>query len=383
MMKPRLLRGNRVPARLAARLAPIPALLLIAAALFSSGCATTPAGVESFGAVGKQPSTLLEGASLDEARSVAMASARSKGWTLTSPSADQLILERSVSASSPQARALGTLPDGPAPRVQVHSQFIPVDRGTQVALQAFILVNPGTEAAKRIDYTEDYQDDLAISLSALQSAWLATEHQLASPAPVPATAAPPAPDDLLQPPAEASPQQQAMAAAGDATDEDATDEDATETASEDFAAGDDFAGSAWGDGSAWSEDTNPSPDATPWRREEARWPETTTGDSWKQVPAEVTASADLPAPGPANPMLVLDSATRTGTWAYYAERFAQQLGCSVSDQGARLLQKTPSFELHEVGCNNSANQLIKCQAGICQSIRQQPLSQPQPASSYE
>ncbi|MBK1648398.1 hypothetical protein [Rhabdochromatium marinum] len=360
-----MLRGDCAPARLATRLAPIPTLLLIAAVLFSSGCATTSTGVAPFGSVGKQPSTLLEGASLDEARSVAMASARSKGWTLASPSADQLILERSVLASSPQAQALGTLPNGPAPRVQVHSQFIPLDRGTQVTLQAFILVNPGTEAAKRIDYTKDYQDDLAISLSALQSAWLATEHQLASPAPVPATAAPPAPDDLLQPPTEASPQQQAMTAT-----EDATDEDATETASEGFAAGDDFAGSAWGDGSAWSEDTNPSPDATPWRREEARWPETTTGDSWKQVPAEVTASAGLPAPDPTNPMLVLDSATRTGTWAYYAERFAQQLGCSVSDQGARLLQKTPSFELHEVGCNNGANQLIKCQAGVCQSIRQ-------------
>jgi hypothetical protein len=67
-------------------------------------------------------------------------------------------------------------------------------------------------------------------------------------------------------------------------------------------------------------------------------------------------------------MLVLDTSARTGVWAYYAERSAEQQGCELMDQGARLLQKAPSFELHEVPCRNGANLLLKCQGGICQSM---------------
>ena len=70
-----------------------------------------------------------------------------------------------------------------------------------------------------------------------------------------------------------------------------------------------------------------------------------------------------------NDMMMLSGRPRTGLWAYYAERFAEQQGCELDELGAVLLQKTPAFELHEVHCKLSANLLLKCQGGICQGVR--------------
>ncbi|WPL16155.1 hypothetical protein Thiowin_01102 [Thiorhodovibrio winogradskyi] len=305
-----------------------------------------------------QPSTVLQGAGIDAARSIAMASARSKGWTLVSvadesESAQQgLKLERGLSHTSPQAIALGALPDGPAPKVQVSVDFEQHDLGTEVGLRAFVIVNPGTESEKRIEYTDDYQDALAISLSSLQSAWLATGHRLASAAPVPETPRP-APDDITDPSA-AEQAQVARVATESAIDG----AERAEVASEDGAT------AAPDQNLHLNQEQEPEP--------ERNQPQTQQVADASAETVESTivrrATDDNSAAGQ-NQMLVLNTGARTGTWAYYAEGFAERQGCEVTSNGAVLLQKNPTFELHEVACRNGPNLLLKCQDGVCGSIR--------------
>ncbi|EIC20939.1 hypothetical protein [Thiorhodovibrio frisius] len=318
--------------------AALPALLLIGLVLFGSGCATTPTGPGGFGGVSGLPSTLLGGASIDEARSVAMAAALSKGWDLvpadgpadgSDTEQQRLILERSISPASPQAVALGTLPGGPAPKVQVEADLVERETGTEVGLRAFMVVNPGSESEKRIEYTDDFEQDLAVSLSALQSAWLATEHRLASPAPVPEAPAAPAPDDITSPSAAAA--IAASSAPVETTAQVAADVVPSEA---------------------------PASDPGPVR--------SVAGGTSAAMAPSARIGADTQSSA-SNPMLVLN--TGAGTWSYYAERFAEQRGCELSDNGAALLRKTASFELHEVGCRNGGNLLVKCQDGICQAMR--------------
>lgn len=359
------------PARLAAKDALSGAalsLLLVLITFGASGCASTPRVAQNEYEPDGQPSTFLAGARVDDARSVAMASARSKGWTLVSTDGDALILQRAIAPDSPQVKALGTLPGAPAPLIEVNATFVQHNQGTEVGLRAFVIVNPGTEDTNRIDYTHDYQNNLAISLSSLQSAWLATGHRLTTPAPLPATPAAPAPDDITNP--------EALAA---------TEALATSSASQDAYLGDlDQRAAAPGSGffdTAWGDATKPIDD-TPWREQDAQWSDGDHGASRVDISTNTSASdapwsaepildrsTQTPDLAPtSNQMLVLDSSTRTGIWAYYAEQFAQQQGCAVDDAGAVLLRKTSAFELHEVGCRQQANLLIKCEAGVCQSM---------------
>ncbi len=57
--------------------------------------------------------------------------------------------------------------------------------GTIVALKAFVISNPGTPDEKRIDYTAEYENQLLISLSSLQSAWIDSRGKIASTVPIP------------------------------------------------------------------------------------------------------------------------------------------------------------------------------------------------------
>lgn len=371
-----------------ARLA-LSAFFLAGLMLLTSGCATAPTS-GGFGPIGGQPSTLLQGAGIDEARSVAMASARSKGWTLASAGDPQstaeasqpagLILERDLSATAAQSVALGALPGGPAPKVRVLVTLAPQEVGTEVGLRAFVIVNPGTENEKQLEYTDDYADDLAVSLSALQSAWLATGHRLAEAAPVPEAPAP-APDNLLDPNADGAAATSSAAGsdeAGPASREsmlaEATQaEDATRS-SRMLVAGSGVVGAQ--PSPAPSPVPNPAPSpaqelgvvgasANP----EARMTGTSagllsTGDMLASAPADASGGAPV-----SNRMLVLDPGSRGGTWSYYAEQLARSRGCEVTDEGAVLLRKTPGFELHEVACRDGANQLVKCEGGVCRSMQ--------------
>ncbi len=57
---------------------------------------------------------------------------------------------------------------------------------------------------------------------------------------------------------------------------------------------------------------------------------------------------------------------RVGTWAYYAERYAEEHGCALSDRGAVLEGGAAgTSELHRVYCTDGAQLLVRCQAGAC------------------
>jgi hypothetical protein len=63
-----------------------------------------------------------------------------------------------------------------------------------------------------------------------------------------------------------------------------------------------------------------------------------------------------PAPGPRH---------RVGTWAYYAERYAEGLGCALGDLGSVLEGSAGAAEVHRVHCADGRQVLVRCLAGVC------------------
>jgi len=298
-------------------------------AVLVAGCATQP-GMVVVGDVSSLPQTLLPGAKLAHARSLAMGMARSKGWDIIEAAPNRLLLERDLPRSSPQAVALG--PSSVPPRIQVETNLVERGDGVVVALRSMIIANPGTTEERRIDYTSDYENELVISLSSLKSAWLANQQKIASEVPVPTPAV-------------------AAEQAAENTPETAGGIPEPRT---DLAA---------------------FPKAPP--AESASAPQPSSADVVVREPAPVplpaSATPAIPAPAPATPaandMLVLNTGARKGLWAYYAEDYARLRGCALADAGAVLLQETPTYELHEVHCAGSRNFLLRCQGGVCQEMR--------------
>jgi len=58
-------------------------------------------------------------------------------------------------------------------------------------------------------------------------------------------------------------------------------------------------------------------------------------------------------------------ATDVGTWAYYAEAFAADHGCELSDRGAVLIAVQRTDELHRVHCINGAPLVVRCSRSVC------------------
>jgi len=354
--------------------------LVVLLALFSlcvilTGCASVPSGSSgkvAIGNISNLPQTLLSGAKLEHARSIAMGTARSKGWNITSAQANQLKLQRDLSASSPQAIALGSTLT--PPKMEIETDLVERSDGTIVALKAFVITNPGTTEEKRINYTPDYESQLLISLSSLQSAWLEGRNQITSRVPIPsadevaeqeASQDSPTADLVASEPVIASapaPTLQAQdAAPATAPAPPATPPVPPATPPAPPA-------------------TPPAPPATP---PSPPQPQITSSAPNPTMP--VASPAGLPetaipavppiagaAPDNAalsNDMLVLNSGARKGLWAYYAEDYARLRGCAIGDRGAVLMQETASFELHEVECAGTANIMVKCQGGVCEGVR--------------
>jgi hypothetical protein len=338
---------------------------LLLAALFS-GCATQP-GMVAIGDISNLPQTTLPGAELEYARALAMGTARSKGWSITEAAPNRLLLERELRRDSPQAQALGLGESATAPRIQVQTDLVERRDGVVVALRSIIVANPGTEGERRIDYTADYENELTISLSALQTAWLDHQRKVASEVPLPnaEVAAAQAADNAPDAAAEA-----AAAAVAEGSPPAAQPEPRPEpvrappvSPSSDVVV------------RAAAPEPEPEPlgtvaDATP------SAPGATTASrlpapSGVGLPATTTPAIPAPAAAPAggNDMLVLNAGARKGLWAYYAEDYARLRGCALSELGAVLLQETATYELHEVHCAGSANFLLRCQGGVCQEMR--------------
>ncbi|MGB5833918.1 MAG: hypothetical protein WBG92_18290 [Thiohalocapsa sp.] len=330
------------------QLAVLVSLLSISLAL--SGCASTSSGKVAIGSISDLPQTMLNGAELDDARAVAMGTARTKGWTIKDAAANRLLLERELSNSSPQATALGS--SLTPPTIEVETDLVERSEGTVVALKAFVVTNPGTQEEKRIDYTSDYENQLLISLSSLQSAWLSSRNKIASKVPLPSEQ-----DAEEQSQSQNDPSVAEPVVAGTPDSPGLSSADASPVVAEPSSAPPPQLSSA--------PTATEAPDLGVAQTTSAL-PEASGGG----LPSTATSAAPvLTEPAPRNDMLVLNSSSRKGLWAYYAEDYARLRGCAIGDRGAVLMQETPTFELHEVECAGSSNMLLKCQGGVCNAVQ--------------
>jgi hypothetical protein len=383
----------------------LPLVLLFAFAL--GGCASLGGSVPGeekvyIGDISKLPQVVLPGARMQDARAVAMAAARTKGWEITTADANRLLLERPLPPDLPQAQALGSALA--PPRMQVETGIVERGDGAIVALQAFVLTNPGTPDEKRIEYTSEYENQLLISLSSLSSAWIAARDKVRADVPV-----------LAEFEGEADTETSAGGNLGDvattvtADGVDATGGSATAQAADATAAADvaSEASEPWRAPSRATVPATTTPAttiqaaATPAPRPARPTPQRTAAVTTAQTnttagaptaasgvvaptieaPRSPTTAAEAAAsPPPAAPitpagsagdnsMLVLNQGTRKGLWAYYAEDFARLRGCALGERGATLIQETGGFEVHEVQCVGSNNLLVKCRGGVCEPMR--------------
>lgn len=61
-----------------------------------------------------------------------------------------------------------------------------------------------------------------------------------------------------------------------------------------------------------------------------------------------------------------DAGTATvGTWAYYAERYAESRGCTPTDAGAVLETSGSEWEQHRVTCRDGRSLRVHCRSGDC------------------
>jgi hypothetical protein len=81
------------------------------------------------------------------------------------------------------------------------------------------------------------------------------------------------------------------------------------------------------------------------------------------------ASSPMPPGQIPVPDETLDQPHHVGTWAYYAERYAEGRGCTLADLGAVLEGRTGGVELHRVYCTDGRQVLVRCVAGSCADAR--------------
>jgi hypothetical protein len=58
-----------------------------------------------------------------------------------------------------------------------------------------------------------------------------------------------------------------------------------------------------------------------------------------------------------------------GTWAYYAERYAESRGCGLTASGAVLDATGPDWERHRIECKDGRSMRVQCRHGDCTSDR--------------
>jgi hypothetical protein len=272
------------------------------------------------------------------------------------------------------------------PSLQVETDFSRRNAGVRVNLQAFVVTNPGTESEQRLDYTDQYQSELLISLNALASAWLENRDRIASEVPIPPEPeSPPAAEATAQAspnpteapaPTNAPPRAEvpSLAISAWSEPESASQEPASapETRPEvaEGTPSDDIKVTTRSDAAA-SEASTPAPAAAPPRLRNSiltanNAPATAAAD--RKPPAR-TATVPTFSQEPDNAsdeaLVALDDNAFSGSWGAYAIASARQRGCVVGARGAVLMSSNGNSELHEVQCDNGPNLLLQCQSGIC------------------
>ncbi|NCC27681.1 MAG: hypothetical protein EOM22_05880 [Gammaproteobacteria bacterium] len=204
------------------------------------------------------PGVLLYGATPEQARDFAIASAYKRGWTIPVVGETTVEIEQILEESDPD--------DPLAPRrlIRISAVFVPEDPGTRVLLRAREVQTSAAGEEWSTDVTERYAENLGNALSSLRSKW--DEHR-----------------------------------------------------------------------------------------------DTGASSTRESVGAPATRDA-------------VDRAAQTGigpvgTWAYYAERYAESRGCELTDAETRLEASGPDWEQHRVQCRDGRSLQVHCRLGDCTTRR--------------
>jgi len=157
---------------------PLP--VLIAVVMLVSGCGTTEPS-DSGKHTGNQPWILLTGAEVEQAKSLAMGAAVTKGWKITDASGDRLLIRRPLSPT--QAKAIAGEPVSRA-AVEVRTDFDKRRAGVAVIVAATMVADKITDKGKKspleVDVTDSRRKELSHSLNALRRSWWKNRPRIAA-----------------------------------------------------------------------------------------------------------------------------------------------------------------------------------------------------------
>ncbi|WP_133510066.1 hypothetical protein [Candidatus Thiosymbion oneisti] len=148
---------------------PLP--VLVAVVMFVSGCGTTKLP-DLVDLRGNRPWVFLADAEVQQAKSLAMGSAVTKGWKIADASGDKLLVRRPLSTTT--AMAIAGEPVSTA-AVEVKTDFNQRRAGVDVVVAATMVADKitakGQKSVLRIDVTDSYRNELDLSLNALRRSW--------------------------------------------------------------------------------------------------------------------------------------------------------------------------------------------------------------------
>lgn len=314
---------------------------LAAIALVLAGCGggpTRPDTPERFDPT--KPNLYFAGADVETVRSVAMGKAVTQGWQIVDANDERFVVRRPLAAAAAESVVPGSSLSPRPPVIEVQTDLVPQPHGVIVAVAANVVVDPGSEAETRIDYSDTYRADLMRSLARLRRDWAETRGRIA--AAIPDLPAPQPTENSL---AEWLATPNASEVDGLATEPEPV--PVVEPSEQPVTPTDTLAV------------------APPPSEPEPSVPPTAAAPRADILPTAppATASPDLPN----RDVLVLDP-TPTGVWAYYAEHYAQVRGCNLAGKGAVLIDKTERAEIHRVYCEGGRSLLVKCNLGTCRSL---------------
>jgi hypothetical protein len=113
----------------------------------------------------QEPSVLLFGATLDQARDLAVSSATHKGWRLLSVTPAAAVFEQTLDGSR------GEDDRGPERVIRVFARFDEESDGVRVLLRAEEVEQPGSADEWMAEVTARYADNLTNALTSLRASW--------------------------------------------------------------------------------------------------------------------------------------------------------------------------------------------------------------------
>lgn len=328
---------------------------LTGVALFITGCSTFDRSDSEWDG----PRIFLAGAQVRQAKSLAMGSAATKGWKIEDASGAEISLRRPLALTD--AEVLVGAPVTAA-SVAVKTRFDQHRTGVGVVTKAAVIADTITAKGKsvetNIDVTNNYHNDLSLSLAALQRSWQQAGHRI-----VAAHQPPPPPP----PTKDAEPEDTDAANRPDAT----TEEEGTE--------GEETADAA----ASPPPETEPEPETetgAPTAAPNAVAPPAAPADAQAEPVAPAVRITDrappppspvIPPPGaPATALLTPNPPRETGTWVYYAEHAAKAQGCEPLPGGIVPETRQAEFELYRVRCSNGYSLFLRCNAGVCNVLKE-------------